>query len=30
MDNSVFGNIKLVSEGDGSFNVKNLEVFLMQ
>lgn len=30
MDNSVFGNIKLVSEGDGSFNVKNLEVFLIQ
>ena len=30
MENSVFGNDKLVSEGDGSFNIKNLEVFLLQ
>ena len=30
MDNSVFGDVKLVSDGDGSFNVKNLEVYIMQ
>ena len=28
-DNSVFGNVKLVSD-DGSFNIKNFEVYLMQ
>ena len=28
-DNSVFGKVKLVCD-DGSFNIKNFEVYLMQ